>query len=113
MGPGEGVGGQLGGGTLLPGVDGDAYFQEGTQVGAWKDRAGCHRSHFRAVLGPLSPASPGLGTLQKAGGSPVPTYPSGRRSRPASPASSAPSPGCAGWPSARPSAPGRPDRSGG
>lgn len=41
--------GQLGvGETLLPGVDGDAYFQEGPQVGAWKDRAGCHWSHFRA-----------------------------------------------------------------
>lgn len=50
---------------------------------------------------------------QDLGGSLVPTYPSGRRSRPAFPASSAPSPGCAGWLSARSSAPGHPSRSGG
>lgn len=50
-----GPGWQLGGGgrvTLLPGVDGDAHFQEGPQVDTWMDRARCHQRHFRALVPP-------------------------------------------------------------
>lgn len=32
-------------GGVLPGVDGDAHLQEGSQVDSWKDRIGCHQSH--------------------------------------------------------------------
>lgn len=47
--------------TLLPGVDGDAHFQEGPQVDAWKDTAGCHRGHFGAswhCVGAIVPPLP-------------------------------------------------------
>lgn len=41
--------------TLLPGVDRDAHFQEGPKVDTWRDRAGCHWSHFGLYQGPCPP----------------------------------------------------------
>lgn len=40
-------------GCLLPGVDGDAHLQEGSQIDSWKDRTGCHQSYSGGFIQPL------------------------------------------------------------
>lgn len=60
------------GGSPLPGVDGDAHLQEGSQIDAWEDRSGCHQSHS----GGLHPAPlQDFGVPWDGGVVPVPTYP--------------------------------------
>lgn len=47
------VGDGVCGGRFLPGVDGDAHLQEGSQVDACKDRTGRHQSHSGGFTRPL------------------------------------------------------------
>lgn len=60
-------------GCLLPGVDGDAHLQEGSQIDACKDRTRCHHQSHSGGLHPAPLQD--LGSHGMWGLVPVPTYP--------------------------------------